>query len=79
MHGIDRIGKSLIDLVGFLETCRVAGVSLWLDEQRLDTAFIEWALTVRCGDYAGRTSAARSSGWYTERSGCGTKPVHPVR
>ena len=38
MHGIDRIGKSLIDLVGFLETCRVAGVSLWVDEQKLDTA-----------------------------------------
>ena len=37
IYSIDRIGKSLIDLVGFLETCRVAGVSMWLDEQRLDT------------------------------------------
>ena len=37
IYGIDRIGKSLIDLVGFLETCRAGGVSLWVDEQKLDT------------------------------------------
>ena len=72
IYGIDRIGKSLIDLVGFLETCRAGGVSLWVDEQKLDTASSNRALTVRCGDYAGRTSAAGSSGWYTKRSGCGT-------
>jgi DNA invertase Pin-like site-specific DNA recombinase len=35
---IDRIGKSLIELVTFMEACRVAGVSLWLDEPALDTA-----------------------------------------
>jgi DNA invertase Pin-like site-specific DNA recombinase len=34
---IDRIGRSLVELIGFLETCRKAGVSLWLDEQGLDT------------------------------------------
>jgi DNA invertase Pin-like site-specific DNA recombinase len=32
-----RIGKSLADLVTFMETCRTAGVSLWLDEQNTDT------------------------------------------
>jgi DNA invertase Pin-like site-specific DNA recombinase len=37
IHGIDRIGKSLIELVSFLETCRTAGTSLWVDAQKLDT------------------------------------------
>ena len=36
--GIDRIGRSLDELVTFLETCRVAGTSLWLDDRKLDTA-----------------------------------------
>jgi DNA invertase Pin-like site-specific DNA recombinase len=36
--GIDRVGRSLVDLVTFMEVCRAAGVSLWLDEQQLDTA-----------------------------------------
>jgi DNA invertase Pin-like site-specific DNA recombinase len=38
IFGIDRVGRSLTDLVTFMEVCRTAGVSLWLDEQRLDTA-----------------------------------------
>ena len=33
-----RIGKSLVELVVFLETCRANGVSLWVEEQKLDTA-----------------------------------------
>jgi len=36
--GLDRVGRSLTELVGFLETCRASGVSLWLDEQQIDTA-----------------------------------------
>jgi DNA invertase Pin-like site-specific DNA recombinase len=36
--GIDRVGRTLIELVNFLETCRTAEVSLWLDEQQIDTA-----------------------------------------
>jgi DNA invertase Pin-like site-specific DNA recombinase len=35
---IDRVGRSLVDLVTFMEACRAAGVSLWLYEQGLDTA-----------------------------------------
>jgi len=35
---IDRVGRSLTDLVAFLEACRSAGVSLWLDHERIDTA-----------------------------------------
>jgi DNA invertase Pin-like site-specific DNA recombinase len=35
---IDRVGRSLVDLVTFMEACRAAGVSLWLCEQGLDTA-----------------------------------------
>ena len=38
IHGLDRVGRSLVELVGFLETCRVAGVVLWLGEQGIDTA-----------------------------------------
>jgi DNA invertase Pin-like site-specific DNA recombinase len=33
-----RIGKSLPDLVALMEACRTAGVSLWIDEQQIDTA-----------------------------------------
>jgi DNA invertase Pin-like site-specific DNA recombinase len=28
----------LVDLVCFMECCRTAGVELWIDEQRIDTA-----------------------------------------
>jgi DNA invertase Pin-like site-specific DNA recombinase len=38
ISGIDRVGRTLADLVTFMEVCRTAGVSLWLDEQGLDTA-----------------------------------------
>ena len=34
---IDRIGKSLVDLVAFMETCRTAGAALWIEEQGIDT------------------------------------------
>jgi DNA invertase Pin-like site-specific DNA recombinase len=35
---IDRIGKSLADLVTFMETCRAAGVAVYSDRERIDTA-----------------------------------------
>ena len=35
---IDRVGRTLAELVGFVETCRSRGVALYLHEQRLDTA-----------------------------------------
>jgi DNA invertase Pin-like site-specific DNA recombinase len=38
ISGIDRVGRSLADLVAFMEMCRTTGVSLWLDEQGVDTA-----------------------------------------
>jgi DNA invertase Pin-like site-specific DNA recombinase len=34
---IDRIGKTLIDLVAFIETCRLAGAAVHLDQQDIDT------------------------------------------
>lgn len=37
MVGIDRVGRSLVDSVSFLETCRAAVVSLWIGQERLDT------------------------------------------
>jgi DNA invertase Pin-like site-specific DNA recombinase len=37
LWSIDRVGRSLVDLVGFLETCRAGGVGLYLHEQGLDT------------------------------------------
>jgi DNA invertase Pin-like site-specific DNA recombinase len=33
---IDRIGKSLIDLVACIETCRLAAVAVYLDQQNID-------------------------------------------
>jgi DNA invertase Pin-like site-specific DNA recombinase len=38
MRSIDRIGRSLVDLVAIMETCRVCDVGLYLHEERLDTA-----------------------------------------
>jgi DNA invertase Pin-like site-specific DNA recombinase len=32
-----RIGRSLVEMIGFLEACRTAGVGLYLHEQSLDT------------------------------------------
>ena len=37
LWSIDRVGRSLVDLVGFLETCRTAKVTLYLHEQGIDT------------------------------------------
>jgi DNA invertase Pin-like site-specific DNA recombinase len=34
---IDRIGRSLIEMIGFLDVCRVAGVGLHFHDQGLDT------------------------------------------
>ena len=38
LWSIDRVGQSLVELACFLETCRMVGISLWLNDQRLDMA-----------------------------------------
>ena len=38
LWSVDRVGRSLPELVGFLEACRVAGVSVYLHDRRIDTA-----------------------------------------
>ena len=38
LYGIDRVGRTLVELVGFVEMCRASNVALYLHEQRLDTA-----------------------------------------
>jgi DNA invertase Pin-like site-specific DNA recombinase len=38
LYSIDRLGRSLTELVGLMETCRVCDVGLYLHEERLDTA-----------------------------------------
>jgi DNA invertase Pin-like site-specific DNA recombinase len=38
ISSICRVGRTVPDLVSFLETCRTAGVSLWIDEQRVETS-----------------------------------------
>ena len=35
---IDRLGRSLLDLVNFIEACRTASIGLYLHEQRHDTS-----------------------------------------
>jgi DNA invertase Pin-like site-specific DNA recombinase len=37
LYSIDRVGRTLVELVGFVEICRASGVALYLHEQRLDT------------------------------------------
>jgi DNA invertase Pin-like site-specific DNA recombinase len=37
LWSVCRVGKSLIELIKFMETCRLAGTSLWVEEQKLDT------------------------------------------
>lgn len=37
IFGIDRVGRSLGELARFLETCLVAGASVYLHEQAIDT------------------------------------------
>jgi DNA invertase Pin-like site-specific DNA recombinase len=37
LHSIDRMGRSLAELVGFIETCRSRGVALYIRAQALDT------------------------------------------
>jgi DNA invertase Pin-like site-specific DNA recombinase len=38
LWSIDRVGRSLVDLVGFMERCRASGVGLYLHEQGVDTS-----------------------------------------
>ena len=38
LNSIDRVGRTLVELVGFVEMCRASSVALYLHEQRLDTA-----------------------------------------
>jgi DNA invertase Pin-like site-specific DNA recombinase len=38
MFSIDRLGRSLSELVGLLETCREAGVEVYIRDRRIDTA-----------------------------------------
>ena len=38
LYSIDRLGRSLVELVGIMETCRACDVGLYLHEERLDTA-----------------------------------------
>jgi DNA invertase Pin-like site-specific DNA recombinase len=37
LYGIDRVGRTLVDLVSFVETCRSSDVGLYLHEQGIDT------------------------------------------
>ena len=37
LWSIDRVGRSLVDFVGFVEACRTASVTLWLHTEQLDT------------------------------------------
>jgi DNA invertase Pin-like site-specific DNA recombinase len=37
LWSIDRVGRSLVDLIGFLETCRAGSIGLYLHQQGIDT------------------------------------------
>jgi DNA invertase Pin-like site-specific DNA recombinase len=38
MYSIDRLGRSLSELVGLLEACRESGVEVYIHDRRIDTA-----------------------------------------
>jgi len=38
LFGLDRIGRTSGELIGFLETCRVAGVEIYIHDRGIDTA-----------------------------------------
>jgi DNA invertase Pin-like site-specific DNA recombinase len=38
LYSIDRLGRSLVDLVTIMETCRACDARLYLHQERLDTA-----------------------------------------
>jgi DNA invertase Pin-like site-specific DNA recombinase len=38
LYSIDRVARTLAELVNFIETCRSCGIGLYLHEQHLDTA-----------------------------------------
>jgi DNA invertase Pin-like site-specific DNA recombinase len=38
IFSIDRLGRTLPELVGLLETCRTAGVEVYIHDRRIDTA-----------------------------------------
>jgi DNA invertase Pin-like site-specific DNA recombinase len=37
LWSVDRVGRSLVELVGFIEMCRIAGVGLYLHDREIDT------------------------------------------
>jgi hypothetical protein len=75
---IDRVGKSLIELVSFLEACRTASVSLYLHEQNIDTTSSN-GLSLNDVLCASRTSPPTiTSRPNSQRSGGGPKPVHQI-
>ncbi|MGA7244193.1 MAG: recombinase family protein, partial [Terracidiphilus sp.] len=40
LYGIDRVGRTVAELVGFIEVCRSRGVALHFSTQNLDTATV---------------------------------------
>ena len=38
LYSIDRLGRSMVDLVAIMETCRACDVGLYLHKERIDTA-----------------------------------------
>jgi Resolvase, N terminal domain len=79
ISGIDRVGRSLTDLVTFMEVCRTAGVSLWLDDQRLGYRRVEWLATVQRDRDDGPPPPPNPARQNSARSGGGSELVHKVR
>jgi DNA invertase Pin-like site-specific DNA recombinase len=48
LWSLDRVGRSLVELVALLETCRTAGAELYLHDHGLDTGTSKWPRVVRC-------------------------------
>ena len=46
VYSIDHVGRTLAELVGFVEICRASSVALYLHEQHLDTATNNGGLSI---------------------------------
>ena len=74
---IDRIGKSLVELVGFMETCRLHDVSLWV-EGPTQYGHLERNVTVRPVHDDGNAFEAVTSESDFKGAGCGSRSVYQI-
>ena len=72
LWSLDRVGRSLAELVTILETCRTAGTELYLHDRGIDTGTQQWPCVVRSQRDVGASFAPEPPGSHIAWSGCRT-------